>query len=473
MSGTRSSEVAINRTLQDPGTAALEREYCQGMVRPISLALLSLASMASFAQVERGEPLPRKIALGAQIKDSETAGVKSVEIVAVIPGLTAEAMKFQAGDHVVEFAGQKVTDRGGLIGLLKTVPGGSVVKSKVVRGGKETELTGQAVERPRQKADGFQVHYDQVKSGKNRIRVIATHPEGKGPFPTIFMIGGIGAYSMDGDYETTPYGTILGPAAKSGYAVVRIDKPGQGDSEGPAYTDLLFDDELAAYVDALRLTKTLPFVDKDRIAIFGHSMGGAFGPLVGAVEPVKGICVSGTMSKTWVEYWLENVRRQSMLAGADPADLDQEMRQLAGVCHYVYQEDMSVDEVAAKHAELAAAAREMAPDGKTVSGVGIPFFQQLEKKNLMKAWSQCKSKIMIAYCENDFLSGEWDHRFIVDSVNRWRPGTAEFHLIKESDHGFNKTSSQKDSMEKWGRPGATFNPAFKDAFLDWLKATLG
>jgi pimeloyl-ACP methyl ester carboxylesterase len=282
------------------------------------------------------------------------------------------------------------------------------------------------------------------------------------------MIGGIGAYSIDGDFATAPYGTTLGPIAKGRFATVRIDKPGQGDSEGPSYTDLPFEVEQDAYLQALRLAKTFPFVDKNRIAIFGHSMGGAFGPLVAAEEPVAGVAVMGTMIKTWMEYTLENTRRQSLLAGASAEQVDQSIRQLSGLLHYLYNMGMSPEQIIKEKPEYAAMMRQMSPDLKTYSGVGLPFFQKLSTINLPAAWAKFEGKALSLWGENDFISTEYDHQFLADIMNARRPGSGEFVRVPQTDHGFFMTSSQKDSQQKWGKPGNTYNPKTLEVLTDWL-----
>ncbi len=439
-----------------------------------------LTPLVALAQFERGEPLPRKGALGAQLApltadEAKAAGTdQGLRIVAVVPGLTAAALGLAPNDALLSLNGTALAGPGSVQGLVRTLKSGSTVTAEVVRNGQRITLTAPLAERPRQKGDGtFEVVYDQVVSKGKRIRVIATHPKGAGPFPTVFVIGGIGAYSTDAEFEAIPYGTILGPLSRAGYAIVRVDKPGQGDSEGPAYTDLLFDDELDAYLQAVRLTKSFPFVDRERIAIFGHSMGGTFGPLVAAEEPVAAVIASATLSKTWIEYVLENTRRQSELGGADAATVDAEMRQVAAIAHYLYYEGLSPREVAEKRPELAAAVTAMIPDGKTYSGVGIQFFQQLAKKDLGATWARVNAKVLALWGENDFVSGWECHEHIATVVNGLRPRTATAERLPQSDHGFFKTESFKDSLAKWGRPGNTFNPNVVDTLQAWLTTALG
>lgn len=442
--------------------------------------LLCAACLCSsvFAQIERGAPLPRKGALGVQLapltpEELKAASIeKGVKVNGVLPSLTGEKLKLQAGDVILSVNSAAVGAPAEISRAMSGLYGGSKIALEVLRSGRKERLEGTVAERPKQKEDGFKVIYDQVVSQGKRIRVIITHPEGKGPFPALYLIGGIGAYSVDGDFGSAPYGNVIGPIAKSGFATIRIDKPGQGDSEGPAYTDLLFDDELDAYRQALKLAKSLPVINPDKIAVFGHSMGGCFGPLLAQEGGLAGVAVYGTLAKTWVEYMLENSRRQSLLAGAKPGDVDAGMRGEAAIAHLIYNEGLSPAEAKEKHPKWAEAVQASYPDGKTYSGVGIRFFQQLAAKNLMGAWEKTNAKVLSIYAENDFLCCREDHEFIASTVNSLRPGTAEFRLLEKTDHGFSETTSQRDSQQRWTQPGKKFNPTIISVLTDWLKKAL-
>ena len=448
--------------------------------RTVGLAIVLMAFPCFVqAQIERGPLLPRKAVLGVQFapvnaERAKVLGVKegTFEVTRVTPGSTAEVVGLKPSDVIQSFDGKPTATAQDVTVIMRSIVGGQKVKISVLREGKSVELSGSAVERPRQKGDGLVVEYDQVLSLGKRIRVIGTHPQGPGPFPTIFWIGGIGAYSLDGEYPGIAYGNIMGPLSKE-YAIVRIDKPGQGDSEGPVYSELLFDTEQDAYLQALRLAKTFSFVDKNKIAIIGHSMGGVFGPLVAQSEPVAGLAVSGTISKTWNEYMLENTRRQSLLAGASPEVVDKELIETAVVCHHILFEGLSPEEVKKKHPELKGPVDGFSPDGKTYSGVGIPFWQQLAKKNLPAAWLKTDAKVLALWGSSDFISTRSDHEFVAEFMNQKKPGSAEFVMVPDSDHGFLNTKSMKESQQKWGRGGAAFNPNIIDILKDWLKKTLG
>jgi uncharacterized protein len=435
----------------------------------LALAGALLLPNISFGQtVERGAPLARKAALGAQLGPSEGG----TALVRVLPGSSAAKAQLKDGDILLKLNGVETPNPAAVSTILRGLTAGGRATYVIKRGSETLTLSGNLLERARQTEEGLTVTYDQVVSKGKRVRIIATHPAGPGPHPTLFLIGGIGAYSIDGPYASTAYGNILGPLSKS-MAIVRVDKPGQGDSEGPAsYGDLLFDDELDAYLQSVRLAKTLPFVDRDKIVIFGHSMGGAFGPLVAAQEKVAGVIAVGTMSKTWVEYMLENTRRQSSLAGASPDQVDGELRSLAIIATALFAEGLSLEQAAARNPAMKDEIARFSPDGKTYSGVGISFFHQLAQKNLIEGWIKAGTKTLMMWGENDFISTEWDHQFVVDALNAKNPGSAVYRKLPQSDHGFFQTESFRDSMVKWGRPGGKFNPNVIETIRDWLKESL-
>ncbi|HRI44178.1 MAG TPA: alpha/beta fold hydrolase [Fimbriimonadaceae bacterium] len=418
------------------------------------------------------EPLPRKALFGAQLRapsveERTKAGLKEGEGVAlgsVLPNLSAEGAGLKTGDIVVRLAGRPVATPQECIAIFRLANGGDTVDVEFVREGKRESRKVRMVERPKQKPDGFDVVYDQVVSQGKRIRLILTKPHTPGKHPVVMLIGGIGAYSVDGDFGSIPYGNIFGPIAKAGYATARIDKPGQGDSEGPIYPELGFGTELEAYRAAIRYLKTSPSIDPNKVFIFGHSMGGTFGPILAAEEPLAGLIVGGTLVKSWSEYMLENTRRQSLLSGAGVEALGEGQRRLAAVSHYLFYEGKTPDQIAKEHPELADQVRGMSPDGKTYSGVGLQFFKELAGYNLEGLWTKVKCPAMVFWGENDFISGEDDHKRIVEILG----GKGEYVRLSASDHGFFKTTSFRDSQQKWGRPGSEFNPVIVEKTLAWL-----
>src|SRR3984957_953126 len=178
---------------------------------------------------------------------------------------------------------------------------------------------------------GVIVQYDAiVDSAGHRLRLIVTRPEKeRSRVPVIFIVGWLSCDSVEAPPGTTdPTQLVLQAVAKlPGFATVRMDKAGVGDSEGDcAATD--FNAELAAYRQAFRTLKDYSFVDSDRIFILGISNGGGFAPMVAETVQVKGYVVDGGWIKTWYEHMLEIERRRLTLAGHGAPELNTLMKRV-------------------------------------------------------------------------------------------------------------------------------------------------
>src|SRR5437016_2155647 len=73
--------------------------------------------------------------------------------------------------------------------------------------------------------------------------------------------------------EQSVFTWLADDLTKRGFATLRVERPGCGDSEGGPLRDVDFDTEVDGYADALRAFKGSDFVDRRRVFIFGHSMG--------------------------------------------------------------------------------------------------------------------------------------------------------------------------------------------------------
>jgi len=428
---------------------------------------LLVCGMAVFAQ-ERGVPLPRKSVFGAQLAPVE----KGLELKSIIPAQTAEAAGLKAGDVLVSVDGTVTKTVAELLSALKKHGAGDKVTFAYLREGKPEKKSVALVARPKQQStDKTEVIYDQIVSKGKRIRLILTHPKTPGKHPLVMLVGGIGAYSVDGDFNRFPYGNILQSLSDEGYATARIDKPGQGDSEGPDYPDLGFNTELDAYREAVKMVKSFDFVESSKIVIYGHSMGTAFGPLIASETKLAGVIAASGFVKSWPEYMLENTRRQMILGGTPESAISDFLRKLDAVDHYFFYEGKTVAQVVKDHPELAQTARDLCPDGKTYSGVGLTFFKELADKDLAGAWAKVDAKVLCLCGENDFVASEGDHPIITRIVNQAHPGNAEYIKVPQSDHGYSLTTSWQDAADR-SKPHP-FNPALLTILKDWLKKTIG
>ncbi len=78
---------------------------------------------------------------------------------------------------------------------------------------------------------------------------------------------------------------------QSGMQMVRIEKPGVGDSEGPSCAQADLDDDMAAFRAGIRAALADPGADPARLYLFGGSVGGALAPVLASEFDVRGIVV--------------------------------------------------------------------------------------------------------------------------------------------------------------------------------------
>jgi fermentation-respiration switch protein FrsA (DUF1100 family) len=119
---------------------------------------------------------------------------------------------------------------------------------------------------------------ESVRIGANGFNLAATvtlPKNARGPLPAVVLIGGAGPADRDGTVAGIPMlGHLARDLAAAGFAVVRYDKRGIGQSGGRAETASLVDyaEDARAVVAYLRKERKKE-VDPRRIAVLGHSEG--------------------------------------------------------------------------------------------------------------------------------------------------------------------------------------------------------
>jgi pimeloyl-ACP methyl ester carboxylesterase len=391
----------------------------------------------------------------------------------IIPGSTAEAAGFRAGDVLVALDGAKIIGTGDFIRRIGGRQAGASVTIEFRRGDAARKEQVTLKQRPLETSNAFEVIYGSVPSRAGRLRTILSRPSKAGKHPALFLIQGVGLFSVDNPVgPLSSYKLISDDFTRHGFVTLRVDKPGCGDSEGGPARDVDFDTELDGYRQALRMLKARDDVDPDRVFVFGHSMGGVMAPLLAAEVPVRGIIVYGTIARTWTEYMLENTRRQLELADTDPSAINRQLRDDAALLTYLYGEKISPKEIVARYPRLREGIDQTITEDKYFVDRSLTFFRQLADKNLGAAWESFEGYALAIWGKADFVSNEDDHALIARIVNRDHPGHGTFLAMDGIDHGFNKAASRRQSFGR-GRsaePGE-FNPAILEVCRTWVEKT--
>ena len=125
----------------------------------------------------------------------------------------------------------------------------------------------------------------------NRLSGTLTVPDETGIFPAVILIAGSGPNDRDeAIFGHKPFWVIADHLTRNGFAVLRYDKRGIGQSYGDyAYAttaDFASDGEAAFH-----FLQAQTRIDIKRIALIGHSEGGAIAPMVAANDTTVGAIV--------------------------------------------------------------------------------------------------------------------------------------------------------------------------------------
>lgn len=132
------------------------------------------------------------------------------------------------------------------------------------------------------------MRYDSVELsvGDKLLRGCVTMPDGQGPFPTVCFYHG---FCVDRIGMMRLHELFARRCAEEGYACVRFDFYGCGQSEGD-FSEMRLSDEVVQAAAIYRWAKAQPFADPEKMFLCGHSMGGSIaGMLAPIVQPMGAI----------------------------------------------------------------------------------------------------------------------------------------------------------------------------------------
>ena len=181
---------------------------------------------------------------------------------------------------------------------------------------------------PTEQLDGVTVEYGALQTTDGaRLRTLFSRPvAGAERLPVIYFLQWLSCDTVE-LVEPDGWTEMLTSLIRdSGYAVMRTEKSGVGDSVGPACRDLDYDTEVRHHREALQALLQRPEVDPAAVILLGASMGANQAPLVAEGLPIRGIIVWGGGAYTWFERMLHFDRRALELGGAAPSTLADQMR---------------------------------------------------------------------------------------------------------------------------------------------------
>ncbi len=448
--------------------------------RTACIAMVGLAVFGALASP--GDELRRRGMIGAHLGPSTAelrerhglpADAEGAFVMGTTPSGAAAAAGVKVGDLIQAVGDVATPNQSAFSVAMRAYYAGDTVPLKIRRGEQVLTIEVKLVAMPRETSESFDIIYGHVVSGSNKLRTIVTRPRA-GPTtspadapapkrPGLLFIQGLSCGSIDG---VPLYQNFLYELTRRGVVTMRVEKPGAGDSEGGPCSEIDFHQELDGYRQALRALKQLDGVDPERVFIFGHSMGGIMGPLLAAEEPVRGVAVFGTGFKTWLEYCLENTRRQAVLGGMDYEQVEALLRTETRFDAEFLVARKSPREIRAQHPDLRAYLDELVQEDTYIFGRHYTFFQQLQDVKLAEAWGRAGCDVLAIWGTSDFVTCAEDHEAIADAANRRAPGAGRFVRLPGTDHGFARNATPGDSLRA-GMQGE-YSIAVTDTLVAWV-----
>ncbi len=324
--------------------------------------------------------------------------------------------------------------------------------------------------KPLEALPGVETEYGVIRTSEGvRLRTIITRPaRSAGKLPAIFHTQAVSCGSLELPADRL---TVLGGLAqRSGMALVRVERSGSGDSEGRDCSALDYDTEVRHYREAFDQVARHPWIDRDRIVIYGSSLGSTTAPLVAQGKKVAGIVVQGGGASTYLERMINFDRLYLERSGKYRPDQihDEMVRRIA--FHQLYLLGRKTPEqIAAERPDLAGLWQNIRGGAEAPPHYGRPYawHWQAADKNFLAAWARVEAPVMVAYASYDQFETRASQKIIVDVVNQLRPGTAKLVALNGYDHS---SWRYRDEYAAYREEGGVRAPeALLAPILAWLK----
>lgn len=295
---------------------------------------------------------------------------------------------------------------------------------------------------------------------------ILTRPSTPGKHPAVYIIGGLGCYSLADLKPDDPYTHLIDGLTQRGFVTMLVDKNGEGKSGGPPCDSPQSDLQLAVRrsVAGLNALAGYDFVDRDRIFIFAHSIGPLEGVLVAQrlnFHP-RGFLAVETIGRTWMEYTLDIARRQTLILGHSYDEADGIVRVTERCQHRFLIEKQTPEQVVKEMPDC--------KDSVNTFGVSAAYLQQIAALDLAAEWKKVDVPVLVTYGTSDPTTSAEESHYLVDMINSFYPGRAEYMEFAGMGHGLDLASSQRAWLESIRKhQHGEFDSDFLERVTNWME----
>jgi pimeloyl-ACP methyl ester carboxylesterase len=422
--------------------------------------MLSRVALAPFTlSFASADDLRRHTAIGLSVEKAD----RGVAVLKAIKGGAGAEAGIRTGDLIATLDGKAMGSTGDFVSAIGSRLGGEAVELGILRAGQP--LTQKVMLKPRgyETSPYADILYESVTVQGALRRTILSRPKGPGRHPAIVLMGGLGCYSVDNQDPTNGYGRILAEFQRKNYVTLRVEKPGQGDSQGPACTDPSATPQREAdgYVAGIRALKRRDFVDPDRIFVFAHSLGPVIGSLALPQERVAGFVAVETVGTSWYEYDIERVRLQESLSDKPHDEVERSIREYEACSHQFFVEKVKAEELVKRPG----CARVLAP----LASVPSTYMQAVQDINLAAQWKHLDVPVLVVHGTSSSATTARQNQYLAETINRLHPGRATHVEVAGMGHDLARYESMRDYHFHFQEPHP-FHTGILDAVMPWVEA---
>lgn len=426
---------------------------------PIIFFLISASSDA--------QHLRRRADIGATF--SGPSGIAAGAVVREVKDGSALARAgLRQGDKILRVNDELLVDPNRWSDIRYDLRAGDEVSLTILRDKKHRQISAQLEALPKESYERVEVQYGEVMSGYgDLVRTIVTYPKNaSAKLPALLVVGGLSCSSIEvhpGRRETGWTRTLRDIVMKSGMVVMRVEKPGVGDSNGHCGESTLYRD-LAAFEAAYESLQAFDRADPSRIIIYGSSMGSALAPYLANKLGASGVISDGTFVKTWFEHMLEIERRIRLFEGDSAAEVARKMNEGYIPLYYgMLIEKKSYEQVIREQPQLAGYNYH---SPRHMYGRPVQYYHQVQDFNFAKGWEEIKVPVRIIRGTNDWIMSADDNDMIIDILESHGHQDHQLYVYEGLDH-WNKIHERAlDSYQ--GNPGK-WEDKISQVIIDFAK----